>query len=163
MIAAANDSARRSRSGEATRSRRGAAQMGFGKWLCYILLMLGTPISHWLNPMLWGLTVTYFVTRSPFIESLFPGPFFYSGVLLLVAGNALLFYQLIGACLHRGSYGSVKYMLLTPVWWMFTSWSAYQVIWELSRKSTRHQWNKTPHGHDLSKEAVPSIVNAVNV
>lgn len=134
---------------------RTARQMGFFKWFSYILLMLGTPISLLLNPIMWGLTITYFVTRSPLIESWFPAPLFYTGIALTVVGNLLLFYQLVIACLHREGYGTVKYLLLTPVWWAFTSWSAYMVLWELSRRSTRHVWNKTPHGHDLHKELEP--------
>jgi cellulose synthase/poly-beta-1,6-N-acetylglucosamine synthase-like glycosyltransferase len=133
---------------------RTARQMGVVKWFSYILLMLGTPISLLLNPIMWGLTITYFVTRSPLIESWFPAPLFYTGMLLTVAGNLLLFYQLVVACLHREGYGTVKYLLLTPVWWAFTSWSAYRVLWELARPSTRHAWNKTPHGHDIHKEAI---------
>jgi cellulose synthase/poly-beta-1,6-N-acetylglucosamine synthase-like glycosyltransferase len=131
---------------------RTARQMGFFRWFSYILLMLGTPISLVLNPVMWGLTITYFVTRSPLIESLFPPLLFYIGIALTVAGNLLLFYQMVGACLHRGGFGTVKYLLLTPVWWAFTSWSAYRVLWELARPSTRHTWNKTPHGHDLDKQ-----------
>jgi glycosyltransferase XagB len=134
---------------------KAARQMGFWRWFCYVLLMLGTPISLLLNPIMWGLTIAYFLTRSPEIESLFPPLLFYIGIGLIVGGNLLLFYQLVGACLHRGGYGTIKYLLLTPLWWIFTSWSAYQVLWELARPSTRHKWNKTPHGHDLHKEQEP--------
>lgn len=133
---------------------RTARQMGVGRWFSYNLLMLGTPVSLLLNPLFWGLTIAYFITRSPAIESLFPAPLFYCGVILLVAGNLLLFYQLVVACLYRDGYGTVKFLFLTPLWWAFTSWSAYQVLWELARPSTRHKWNKTPHGHDLDKEKV---------
>jgi cellulose synthase/poly-beta-1,6-N-acetylglucosamine synthase-like glycosyltransferase len=144
-----------------TRSPLGAArQMGVRKWACYNLLMLGTPLSLFLNPVFWTLTVTYFATRSETIESLFPAPLFYSGLGLLVTGNLLLFYQLVGACLHRDGYGSVRYLLLVPVWWAFTSWSAYRVTIELCRPSTRHVWHKTTHGHDLSKEALLDTVAA---
>lgn len=129
-----------------------ARHMGVVRWFSYVLLMLGTPISLLLNPIMWGLTITYFATRSPVIESLFPPVLFYTGIALTVAGNLLLFYQMVGACLHRQGYSSVKFLLLTPVWWAFTSWSAYRVVWELARTSTRHEWNKTPHGHDLDKE-----------
>lgn len=129
---------------------RTARQMGFLRWFCYTLLMLGTPVSLLLNPLFWGLTIIYAITRSTLIESMFPIPLL--GALLMVVGNLLFFYQLVGACVNRGGYGSVKYLLLTPVWWAFTSWSAYGVLWELARPSTRHKWNKTPHGHDLGKE-----------
>ncbi|MET0980088.1 MAG: glycosyltransferase family 2 protein [Candidatus Saccharimonadales bacterium] len=134
-----------------------ARQMGFFRWFSYILLMLGTPISLVLNPIMWALTITYFVTRSPLIESLFPPVLFYIGIALTVIGNLLLFYQMVGACLHRGGFGTVKYLLLTPLWWAFTSWSAYRVLWELARPSTRHTWNKTPHGHDLDKEVAQEV------
>lgn len=133
---------------------RTARQMGVVRWFSYILLMLGTPISLLLNLVMWGLTIVYFITRSPVIESLFPPVLFYTGIVLILVGNLLLFYQLVGACLHRGGYGTVKFLLLTPLWWAFTSWSAYQVLWELTRPSTRHRWNKTPHGHDLHKETI---------
>lgn len=132
---------------------RTARQMGFVRWFSYVLLMLGTPISLLLNPLMWGLTITYFITRSPVIESLFPPVLFYTGIVLTVAGNLLLFYQMVGACLHRHGFGSVKYLLLTPIWWAFTSWSAYRVMWDFARTSKRHEWDKTPHGHDLDKEA----------
>lgn len=143
---------------------RTARQMGFVKWFSYVLLMLGTPISLLLNPIMWGLTITYFVTRSPLIESWFPTPLFYTGIALTVVGNLLMFYQLVAACLHREGYGTVKYLLLTPIWWAFTSLSAYKVLWELARPSTRHTWNKTPHGHDNHKQAIqetePARLNA---
>lgn len=131
---------------------RQARDMGPLQWFVFVLLTLGTPISLLLNPVFWALTITYFVTRSAFIESLFPPVLFYAGIFLLVAGNLLLFYQLVAACLLRGGVTTVKFLLLTPVWWIFTSWSAYHVLWELARPSTRHRWNKTPHGHDLAKE-----------
>ncbi|MDQ0922356.1 cellulose synthase/poly-beta-1,6-N-acetylglucosamine synthase-like glycosyltransferase [Pseudarthrobacter sp. W1I19] len=139
---------------------RTAREMGYLRWFFYILLVLGTPTALLLNPLFWGLTIAYFITRSPIIESFFPAPMFYSGLVLLVAGNLLLFYQMVIACLHRGGYGSVRYVLLTPLWWAFTSWSAYQVLWELARPATRHVWNKTPHGHDLGKEAGVESVGA---
>ncbi|HEV7952061.1 MAG TPA: glycosyltransferase family 2 protein [Candidatus Saccharimonadales bacterium] len=137
---------------------RTARQMGFRRWFSYILMMLGTPIGLWLNPIMWGLTITYFITRSSFVESLFPPVLFYLGIMLMVAGNLLLFYQLVGACLHRGGYGTVKYLFLMPFWWAVTSWSAYVVLWQLPRESV---WNKTPHGHDVfkrhSKEKVAAL------
>jgi cellulose synthase/poly-beta-1,6-N-acetylglucosamine synthase-like glycosyltransferase len=123
-------------------------QMGFMRWFFYILMMMGTPVSLLLNPLTWGLTVAYFATRSTFIESLFPAPLFYTGIALIVIGNAFLFFQLVGACITHEGYGTLKYLLLAPVWWLFTSRSAYGVLWELARPSTRHQWNKTPHGQD---------------
>lgn len=127
---------------------RTAKQMGFRKWFCYNLLMLGTPLSLLLNPVFWGVTVLYFATRTMVIERLFPLPLYYTGILLMVAGNLLLFYQLVVACLRRGGYGSVKFMLLTPLWWAFTSYSCLRMILEIDKRV----WYKTEHGHDMHKE-----------
>lgn len=126
--------------------------MGFLRWFNFNLLMLGTPLSLMLNPIFWALTIAYFVTRSQTIETLFPAPVFYLGVALMVAGNVLMFLQLLVACLHRQQYGIVKFMFLAPLWWLFTSWSAWAMCYELLRKSTRYRWHKTTHGHDLHKE-----------
>jgi cellulose synthase/poly-beta-1,6-N-acetylglucosamine synthase-like glycosyltransferase len=128
-------------------------QLGFIKWFCYTLLLIGTPISQLLNPIFWGLTIVYFATRSTAIEQLFPPPLYYSGVLLMVGGNLLLFYQMVVACLRREGYGSVKYMLLTPFWWAFTSYSCVRMVIEIVNPRKRHVWHKTPHGHDMAKEA----------
>jgi cellulose synthase/poly-beta-1,6-N-acetylglucosamine synthase-like glycosyltransferase len=127
-----------------------AKAMGVGKWFCFVLLMLGTPASLLLAPIFWAVTIAYLATRSPGIEALFPGPVYYAGVLLLVAGNLAIFYQMTIACLKRGSFGSVKFMLLLPVWWLFTCWSAYAAAFELAFRT--HHWHKTAHGHDLEKE-----------
>jgi cellulose synthase/poly-beta-1,6-N-acetylglucosamine synthase-like glycosyltransferase len=131
---------------------RNIRSLGFPRWFCFNLLMLGTPASLLLNPVLWALTITYFLTRSAAIESLFPAPIFYLGVLLILVGNLLLFFQLLAACLLREGFGSVKYMLLVPVWWLFTSYSAVRALPELLKRTSRHRWHKTEHGHDLAKE-----------
>lgn len=130
-----------------------ARRMGFVRWFVFELMTLGTPISLWLNAIMWSLTITYFVTRSAFIESLFPVPLFYSGALLMVGGNLLLAYQLMTACLHRGSYHGVKRMLLTPLWWLFTSYSAYRMLFDKG-------WNHTAHGVNNYQEEESLSTNA---
>jgi glycosyltransferase XagB len=70
------------------------------RYLAFSLLMLGTPASLLLNPIMWAMTIGYIAARlasvtaaSGFIESLFPAPVFYAGILIAVAGNAVLFCQ----------------------------------------------------------------------
>lgn len=131
-----------------------AKAMGWRNYLGYILVLLGTPLSLFLNPLFWGATVVYFATRTTVIVRLFPLPLFYSGVALMVVGNLLLFYQMVVACLHRHGYGGVKCMLLLPVWWAITSWAGYIALLELVRPSKRHFWNKTMHEVDPETVAV---------
>jgi cellulose synthase/poly-beta-1,6-N-acetylglucosamine synthase-like glycosyltransferase len=129
---------------------RTSREMGLKKWFFYNLLMLGTPFTLLLNPFFWAATVIYFATRATVIVELFPLPLYYLGLTLMVAGNLALFYQLIAACMKREGYGSMKYMVLAPVWWVFTTWSAYAMLLELIVRP--HHWHKTVHGHDLAKE-----------
>ncbi len=132
--------------------------MGLKNWFCFNLLMLGTMISLILNPIFWGITIVYFVTRASIIEQLFPLPLYYSGILLMIVGNLVLFYQLVTACLEKKGYSSVKYMIFAPLWWLFTSWSAYAALVELIIRP--HHWHKTQHGHDVNKEIILREQNA---
>jgi cellulose synthase/poly-beta-1,6-N-acetylglucosamine synthase-like glycosyltransferase len=53
---------------------RSALRMGPHRWLCFILLTLGTPITFLLNPVFFALSVLYFATGSLFIAALLPTP-----------------------------------------------------------------------------------------
>jgi glycosyltransferase XagB len=131
-----------------------ASAMGWKRYLAFQLLMLGTPLSILLTPVFWATTIAYFVTRSSFIESLFPGPLLlYAGALLLLAGNLLVFFQRVWACVHRQGEGGVKTMLLFPVWELVTFAVLLRVVNELARPKLRHRWVKTEHGHDSAREA----------
>lgn len=121
-------------------------QMGPLKWAAYNLLILGTPVSLVINPIFWGLTATYFATRSTFIESLFPPAIFYVGILTFVVGNFLLFLQLMVASLEGDEPGNVKYMFLVPFWWAFSSISMYVGTLELLFPKLRFHWHATEHG-----------------
>jgi glycosyltransferase XagB len=150
------------------------------RYLAFILFMLGTPVSLLLNPLMWGITVLYVVARldaltavATFIDGLFPAPVFYAGVTVGLAGNAVLFYQKLITPLRQqeaglvpdGSdqhplagyqreqeYGLTARLLLTPVWWAFTSISAVRALRKLLTRSQRSSWDKTPHGHALAME-----------
>jgi cellulose synthase/poly-beta-1,6-N-acetylglucosamine synthase-like glycosyltransferase len=159
-----------------------ARAVGPVRYLAFILFMLGTPASLLLNPLVWATTALYVAARlapltalSTFIDGLFPAPVFYAGVFAAVAGNAVLYCQMLvtplrqqqqaerlpaGAeqhplarYLHERQYGLVVLLLLTPLWWAFTSLSATRGVRRLLSASSRSQWDKTPHGHTLAAEA----------
>jgi glycosyltransferase XagB len=44
-------------------------------------------------------------------------------------------------------------LLFTPLWWAFTSVSAYRALRKLLTRSQRSAWDKMPHGHELATEA----------
>ena len=152
------------------------------RYLAFILLMLGTPFSLMLNPLMWGTTMVYVAARSEalpaasaFVDRLFPAPVYYAGMMVMLVGNALLFYQklitplarqqrselavgepsqhALGAYLSEQEYGLAFRLLFTPVWWVFTSVSSYRAVRKLLARSQRSHWDKTPHGHAMATEA----------
>jgi cellulose synthase/poly-beta-1,6-N-acetylglucosamine synthase-like glycosyltransferase len=127
---------------------RAVRQMGFRPFVGFAFMTIGTPLALMLNPVFWGLTAAYFITRSPFIHSLFPGPVFYLGVLSAVVGNFALFYLQIAACLRDREPGLVKYMLLVGPWWIFTSYSMWKGVIELFIPKLRFHWHVTEHGNE---------------
>jgi glycosyltransferase XagB len=125
---------------------RAARQMGLRPLISYMLMTIGTPLSLMLNPIFWALTLLYLVTRSAFIESLFPGPVFYLGFITAVLGNFMLFYLQVAACLRDREPGLVKYMLALGPWWVFTSYSMWKGVLELFIPRMRFHWHVTEHG-----------------
>lgn len=130
-------------------------EMGPGRYLAYNFFLIGTPLSIVLNPLMWSLTLLYLVSRwteweaaTLYIEGLFPPGVYYAGMLVAVIGNLFFSYQKLATPLARGEYGLGKYLLLTPLWWMFTSLSGYKALYELIVPSKRSSWAKTEHGHD---------------
>jgi cellulose synthase/poly-beta-1,6-N-acetylglucosamine synthase-like glycosyltransferase len=155
-------------------------QVGLLRYLAFIMFVLGTPVSLMLNPIVWSVTVLYVASRlagdsvgAAFINQLFPAPVYYAGMLVAVAGNLILYFQKLITPVRRQQtatrsqtagqhqlagylslqeYGLTVRLLLTPVWWTFTSISVYRALCKLISPSKRSHWDKTPHGHALAIE-----------
>jgi glycosyltransferase XagB len=152
------------------------------RYLAFVMFVLGTPVSLLLNPIVWGVTILYIASRlagdsagAVFIDKLFPASVFYAGMLVAVVGNLVLYVQKLitplrrqqetdvhsqtlgqhplGGYLSLQEYGLTARLLLTPLWWAFTSVSAYRALRKLLVPSQRSHWDKTPHGHALATEA----------
>ena len=164
---------------------RGLRRAGVLSWLAFNLMMLGTQASLTINPIMWGMTIVYVVSRidgytqiATYIHGLYPTGVFYAGFAVALIGNAFLFVQKILAVIKeqeegetirglsvaeaheayqlRDSYGVLGRLLLTPLWWAFTSVSAWGGLRMNFTPSQRFQWDKTPHGHAMHKE--PELV-----
>ena len=134
--------------------RSAIRRMGLLRWLCFNLLMFGTPLSFMINPLFYALTVVYFGTRAHVIAELFPTAIYYPALGLLVVGNFFLVFELIHTCLEeanstRGRYSLLWYILLAPIVWLWMSRSTYIAVWELT--TGNRGWHKTPHGHTLDE------------
>lgn len=161
---------------------RSMARVGPARYLAFILLMLGTPLSLLINPLLWATTLLYIAARfagltavAGFVQELFPAPVYYPAITVAVAGNCALLCQKIATPLKRQQqtrsewravghnpvaehlsreeYGLTARLLLAPLWWAFTSVSAYRAMRKLLIRSQRSHWDKTPHGHAMAAEA----------
>ncbi|GAA2010861.1 hypothetical protein GCM10009839_01030 [Catenulispora yoronensis] len=131
---------------------RTARRMGPMRWLCFILMMIGTPVTYLLNPVFLGLSVAYVVTGSQYIDRLFPAAVYYPATMLLVIGNFGILYELVRTCLEeaertRGRFGLIRYMFFAQVMWLWMSRSTYIAVFEFI--TGRRGWHKTPHGHEV--------------
>lgn len=118
--------------------------------ITFQLVVGGKIMSMIINPIMWILTISYFVFR-PYvgegIESIFPPAVFYMAIFSLVFGNFLyLYYYMIG-CAKREQYELVKYVFLVPVYWLAISVAAYTSFFKLVTQP--HHWSKTKHGLHL--------------
>ncbi len=105
-----------------------------------------------VNPLLWVTTLSYFLLNSvvgPTIESLYPAPIFYLGVISLVFGNFIYLYNYMIGCAKRRQWNLIKYVFLMPFYWAMTSISAAIAFYQLLVKP--YYWEKTQHGLHLQK------------
>jgi cellulose synthase/poly-beta-1,6-N-acetylglucosamine synthase-like glycosyltransferase len=134
-------------------------EVGFIRWFCFELLIGGTPLSLFLNPITWGATLTYIAARlanateiTLYMERLFPGPIYYIGMLVAVGGNFFLWLQKLMVPVRRQElseriptgqmtnkyaehlaaqeYGLAARLFLTPLWWAFTSIPSWRAVIE---------------------------------
>jgi glycosyltransferase XagB len=127
-------------------------ELGIQRFIVFQMMFGVAALTNLLNPFFWVLTGVYFITRSPFIESLFPGPILYMGALSLLAGNFLAIYISLTGAFVRKDYGSIKWMLFTPVYWLMMSVAAWRALNQLIFRP--HHWEKTMHGSQ-KQQSVP--------
>lgn len=126
--------------------RRLASEIGYGGVIAFSLFVAGTPILALLNPLFWGLTIIWFAGSPELIQSLFPAPIYYAGMLSMVVGNvAVLYMTVIAARLSRRPT-LVFASLLVPVYWAMMSVAAIKAVIQLVVAPSF--WEKTVHGLD---------------
>lgn len=129
--------------------------LGLGGFIGYHAMILGTPLLPILNPIFWGLMVLWIVTKAGWIQSLFPGIFYYLAAFQLLFGNFMFMYtniigmySVIRDCSLKNkqpfSYALIKYALFTPLYWVLMSVAAYKALFQLIKNP--FYWEKTNHG-----------------
>ncbi len=127
-------------------------------WLCFQIIVGGKLLSLFINPLMWMLTLVYFAFRAtlgPVIETLFFTPVFYAGVISLVLGNFLYMYYLMLGLTRAKEWNLIIFALVTPIYWLMISISAFMAIHELITRP--FHWNKTKHGAHLKN--IPESAN----
>lgn len=117
------------------------------------LVVGGKILSMLVNPLMWFLTLSYFIFRpiiGSAIESFFPKIIFYLALASLVFGNFLyVYYYMVGAA-KSGKFELVIYSLLIPFYWLFMSVAAIKAVIELTLRP--YIWNKTEHGLHIKND-----------
>lgn len=121
--------------------------------ITFQLIVGGKILSMLVNPMMWTITVCYFVFRpyiGGLIDSFFPPIIFYMAIFSLVFGNFLyLYYYMIG-CAKRNHEDLIKYAFFVPLYWLAMSLAAYMAFYKLI--TAPHHWSKTKHGLHLNNK-----------
>jgi cellulose synthase/poly-beta-1,6-N-acetylglucosamine synthase-like glycosyltransferase len=111
------------------------------------IIVGGKVVMLFINPVMWLLTVAYFVLRpeiGPTIQQLFIGPVFYAAIFTLVIGNFLYAYNMILGLAKQGHEDLIVYMIFIPLYWLMMSIAAVYALYELILRP--HYWQKTQHG-----------------
>jgi hypothetical protein len=119
-------------------------EVGVGGFLGIQVMILGTFLAYFVNPIMWLLVVVWYTTRATTIDSLFPAPLLYPATIALFVGNLTFVYAGVLACLRRNCFEGVRYALLSPIYWTLMSVAAWKAAYELVLKP--HYWQKTHHG-----------------
>jgi cellulose synthase/poly-beta-1,6-N-acetylglucosamine synthase-like glycosyltransferase len=104
----------------------------------------GTPLQFLLNPILWGLTVAWYVFGSSYLQHVFSGWIYYLGNVSLFFGNVAFIYANLMGVVKAQRWSLAKWCLLTPVYWVFMSIAAYKALYQFFLRPS--YWEKTIHG-----------------
>lgn len=135
-------------------------EIGTPAFLSFQFIILGTFFAFLLNPIFWSLTALWFLTHWGIIEAIFPGPILYLGTFALYFGNFAFIYINIAGALRRGYHQLVKYILLTPLYWLLMSIAAWKAFYQLIFRPS--YWEKTEHGLYRGRVRLPRRTRAAS-
>lgn len=133
-----------------------------GHRITFQLVVGGKILSMIINPMMWVITISYFVFRSTFgawIEQFYPGPVLYMAVFSLVFGNFLYMYYYMIGCAKREYDDLIKYVIFVPFYWLGMSIAAWRAFGEMI--TNPHYWSKTKHGLHLNNKKAMTHAGSV--
>ena len=108
------------------------------------LFIAGTPVTSFLNPLFWTLTVVWFVQKPAWIPLLFPGGVIYLALTCFVLGNAAILYANVLTTQVMREPGLLGAALLVPRSWVMMAVAAAKAVFQLIAMPS--YWEKTAHG-----------------
>ncbi|QNK83450.1 glycosyltransferase [Nakamurella sp. PAMC28650] len=132
-------------------------QLGVRNFWSFQCMVGGTPLTLLVNPVFWLLTVAYVGFGQHWVSAVFPTPVLYLGVFSMIVGNLLTLWFQMAACMKRGLYPSVKWLLAVPAYWVLMSMAAFKALGQLLNPRLRHHWEKTTHGLVADEHAIMSV------
>ena len=117
--------------------------LGFKGMVGFILFVWGVPFVNIVNPILYGITLTWLLFRPEWIEYVFSG-FSMLALYLFVFGNLCLIAMGAIAVFKRKWWGLCLVAPLMPFYQILQSVSTYRAMYQLFFDP--HTWEKTPHG-----------------
>ena len=138
-------------------------QIGFKGMLGYLAMIFGTPFLPLINPIFWAMLIIWLVFKPAWIQTMFPGLIYYVATVQLIVGNFMFVYMnmlgtyyVVRDCTLKKkqpfSYSTIRYALLTPLYWVFMSIAAYKALGQLFSKP--FYWEKTHHGLSTAETTV---------
>ena len=127
-------------------------ELGLIGFLGYQMTIGGTPLQFLINPILWVITVLWFLFQPIYMKEIFSGWVYYLGNLCLFLGNtAFILANLVGVYKAK-RFSLAIWALFTPVYWVFMSIASFKALNQLIFKPS--YWEKTVHGlakgHEMS-------------
>ena len=125
-------------------------QMGLRAYVMFHLFFGAATVCLLVNPFYWLLTGIWFTAHFAPIESVFPRLLLYLGVVGMFVGNAVFTLTAVSGSYERRYYDDVKWVLLSPLYWLMMSVAAWKALAQLFYKP--FYWEKTVHGFCLYAE-----------
>jgi cellulose synthase/poly-beta-1,6-N-acetylglucosamine synthase-like glycosyltransferase len=129
-------------------------ELGWKGLMHFTMFVGGTPILAIINPIFWLMTIVWFVAHPHFIESIFPAPIYYLGLISWSFGNFLLVYVTVMSVRIAKRGELLVAALLVPLYWIMMSMAAIKAVSQLIGAPSF--WEKTVHGLHHEQGAAPT-------
>ena len=124
------------------------------------LFIGGTPLLALINPVMWGLTLVWFLGHPHVIKELFPAPISYVALFTWVVGNIAVVYAGLVSIREVRREELWASALIVPVYWVMMALAATKAMVQLVRNPSF--WEKTTHGLHVGAEptaqATPQLI-----